>query len=149
MLVLGVPHNSDSFVSDEEVGKKTAATTRTTEFSETWPRYDTVHTLQTQRRLSVSKPILWEMFLAGYLLYATIFSFKFNAPFDSNMCFAYFSFTWMSKFHCANSCTTQISAIIKIWHHNCQIILSSQELWAGNQTFKTITCVIVRIVLSA
>lgn len=42
MLVLGVPHNAVSFVTDEEVGKKTAATTRTTEFSETGPRYDTV-----------------------------------------------------------------------------------------------------------
>lgn len=43
MLVLGVSHNSDSFVSDEEVGKKTAATARTTEFSEAWPRYDSAH----------------------------------------------------------------------------------------------------------
>lgn len=46
MLVLGVPHDSDSFVSDEEVGKKTAATTRTTEFSETGPRYDTARTME-------------------------------------------------------------------------------------------------------
>jgi len=43
MLVLGVPHNFDSFVSDEEVGKKTAAATGTTEFSKAWPRYDTAH----------------------------------------------------------------------------------------------------------
>lgn len=40
MLVLGVLHNFDSFVSDEEVGKKTAATARTTEFPKARPRYD-------------------------------------------------------------------------------------------------------------
>lgn len=42
MLALGVAHDFDSLVSDEEAGEKTATTAGTTELSKAWPRYDTV-----------------------------------------------------------------------------------------------------------
>lgn len=77
MLVLGVPNNFDFFVSDEEVGKKTAATTRTTEFSETWPRYNTAHTLHSQWKLTVSKLYLWEILVAIYSLFYSFTLSKF------------------------------------------------------------------------